>query len=222
MFYFISFVVKEDLEKETVTTDGELHDPSRKIFPANVLSNEKNLAKNKKLLVSQKNANKRRTDLKIKTNEAIFNDLKNISQRSQSSSEGLQFIQPSFTSYCNANSQPGSSNVFINSSRPAVQLPPALSGNNSNFNNSKLIQNIPKSLNKDSSPIVIQSTLDSKNVEKKPSNQQHSLDISEDKENTPSGGSDEDILSHDDDSVGNKEIFSRIELGKGNYVYFLN
>ncbi|XP_044584408.1 uncharacterized protein LOC123264941 [Cotesia glomerata] len=49
---------------------------------------------------------------------------------------------------------------------------------------------------------------------KKSSNQQHSLDISEDKENTPSGGSDEDILSHDDDSDGNEEIFSRIELGK--------
>lgn len=48
------------------------------------------------------------------------------------------------------------------------------------------------------------------------SNKLHIVNISEDKENTPSGSS-EDTSSHDDDSDNHEEIFSRIELETGYY-----
>ena len=95
-----------------------------------------------------KEANKRKVDRKIRSNQPIFSNSQIIPQSSQppTSSPALQSIQPSFQAWYNQNVQPGPSTIFHNSSvlqYPAVMpFSPVLADVSSSIaNNSKPMTN---------------------------------------------------------------------------------
>ncbi|XP_074101291.1 uncharacterized protein LOC141528907 [Cotesia typhae] len=131
---------KEDLDNEMVTSEGELHDRSKKIFSSEVINNKGNATKRNKLLANLKSSQKRKVDIKIGNNQPIFQNASIVPpQNSQllTLNPNLQCIQSQYLPWFHQNMQASLSNFYQSSSAlqhpPTGQFSPVMTNNSSSL-----------------------------------------------------------------------------------------
>lgn len=218
------------MEKEIVTTDGEINDPSRKVFSASVLSNQKNSTKNKKLLNNLKDSNKRKVDLKIRSHQPIFVNSVISHHQHSSTPTALSPFQAPFVTWYTRNAEPSTSYAHQDSSTlvdhaSKIQFTPVLDGaSSSSHNGSKFPSNLPFDLSqklplqKDNFPKTFAPNSSPNRVEVESPSRQFRVNSSEEQESNPSDNDQDDVNDNVDETEFTGDdggILSRMMLGTG-------
>lgn len=138
---YLIFLDKEDLENEIVTTKGEIHDRSQKIFTNEVISNRKNFNKDKKLHNNIKESNKRKTELKIRSDVPIFDNSMIFKHSNPSPSTTLIPTQPPFPSPSTSTASSRTQSPFFNSTPSSEFF--TRNSSSSQTNNANTMQRTP-------------------------------------------------------------------------------